>query len=33
MELIKRPREYKVEFDFPEVAVISPPIIQVGESV
>lgn len=30
-ELIKRPREYKVEFGFPEVALINPPILEVRD--
>ena len=31
VELIKRPREYDVEFKFPEVAEISPPILEVRD--
>lgn len=30
-ELIKRPREYQVRFTFPEVPVISPPILEVRD--
>ena len=31
VELIKRPREYKVEFGFPEVALINPPMLEVRD--
>ena len=31
MELIKRPREYAVAFSFPDVSVISPPILEVRD--
>lgn len=33
VELIKRPREYTVTFKFPEVAIISPPILEVRDVV
>lgn len=31
VELIKRPREYSVRFSFPEVSMISPPILEVKD--
>mmetsp|Transcript_26320 Transcript_26320/g.39018 ORF Transcript_26320/g.39018 Transcript_26320/m.39018 type:complete len:1021 (-) Transcript_26320:176-3238(-) len=31
VELIKRPREYTVKFTFPEVSIISPPILEVRD--
>ena len=31
VELIKRPREYEVAFEFPEVVHLSPPILEVRD--